>query len=88
MNCLLIAAHLAAFIFFALNYLRLNVGLKKSQSVYKSQAEEAKLNLKSIAPDLQLPDKPAFDRFAFVLLDAWRWDFLFSSSTPMPFLKR
>lgn len=83
----LVAVHLAAFLFFAINYLRFDVGLKDSASVFESAANEAISHLEKSGPNSELLFQPTFDRFVFVLLDAWRWDFLFSPSTPMNFLK-
>jgi hypothetical protein len=33
-------------------------------------------------------EQPKFDRFVYFLLDAWRWNFLFSEHTEMSFLKQ
>ena len=88
MLLVLIAAHLGAFFFFALNYLRFDVGIKINDSAYVKEAEEAVSVLKNKFSKHSPSSVPVFDRFAFVLLDAWRWDFLFSSTTPMNFLKK
>jgi hypothetical protein len=75
MLIVLIAVHLAASILFALNYLRFDVGLKNFDSVYSKEASTTISHLKMNFSYPTTPSGPVFDRLAFVLLDAWRWDF-------------
>ncbi len=83
----LIAVHLAAVLFFALNYLRFNVGLGGAESIYHKESALAGEKIDAAFPNI--PErKVTFDRFAFILLDAWRWDFLLSADTPMSFIKQ
>lgn len=82
----LIAVHLAAILYFALNYLRFNVGLNGAESIYKSESERAISKVEAAFPEISAR-KVTFDRLAFILLDAWRWDFLLSADTPMTFIK-
>ena len=56
-------------------------------SVYESIPNDAVINLKTKTSNFAISSKLAFDRFAFVLLDAWRWGFLFSRAIQMNFLK-
>lgn len=75
--------HLAALTFFALKYLRFDVKSSLNDSVEISE------NLRQKIDEINLEEtKPQFDRFVYFLLDAWRWDFLYSESTNMEFLKR
>ncbi len=88
MLILLAAVHFIAFAFFALNYLRFDAGIQNSSSAYKMETAEALIHLEKKLKLPITPSSPEFDRFAFVLLDAWRWDFLLSPSTPMSYLKK
>lgn len=81
--------HLAALAFFALKYLRFDV---KTAVDLKTLTIPDKLTpiferIQSEIGKLE-EEPPTFDRFVFFLLDAWRWNFLFSESTEMQFLKK
>lgn len=84
---LLSAVHLGALAFFAINYLRFDV-----KSVNDSNLVEIPDNLRQKLDEIVDKNEPTgppqFDRFVFFLLDAWRWDFLFSEGTGMEFLKQ
>lgn len=69
------ALHVAALSLFALKYLRFDVKSSPSGD-------------QKIAVETGESDPEKFDRFVFFLLDAWRWDFLFSEGTEMTFLKQ
>lgn len=68
------ALHVAALGLFAFKYLRFD--MKSSGS-----GEQIPVELEDNEPQ-------KFDRFIYFLLDAWRWDFLFSEGTEMTFLKQ
>lgn len=80
--------HIAALSLFALKYLRFDVK-STIQSDTLSPQNEALINeVEKQLNDVNVTDGDAkFDRFVFFLLDAWRWDFLFSEGTEMNFLK-
>lgn len=75
----LAALHVAALSLFALKYLRFDV--KSSSSSSGEQIKSENDNEFSVSA-------PKFDRFVYFLLDAWRWDFLFSERTEMTYLKQ
>jgi hypothetical protein len=76
--------HLGVLTFFALKYLRFDV-----KSSNDSSYVEINENLRKKIDEIKMEEvKPQFDRFVYFLLDAWRWDFLFSEGTNMEFLKR
>ena len=75
--------HLGALAFFALKYLRFDV-----KSSNESNSVDIPENLRQKIEEIRNEEtKPQFDRFVYFLLDAWRWDFLFSERTNMEFLK-
>lgn len=80
--------HLGALTFFALKYLRFDI-----KSSVDLEAEDISEKLTSIFERIQaeiekeIEESPKFDRFIYFLLDAWRWNFLFSEKTEMNFLK-
>lgn len=84
---LLSVLHLGSLTFFALKYLRFDV-----KSTNDSNLADIPKNLRQNFEEVINKNKeeggPQFDRFVYFLLDAWRWDFLFSEKTKMEFLKK
>ena len=82
--------HLSSLIFFALKYLRFDVkSSNKPISIDDLESySNIKTALKSIS-EMKIDGNrpPSYDRMVFFMLDAWRWDFLFSERTEMKFLK-
>lgn len=80
--------HLGSLALFALKYLRFDV---KSEVDLKSLTipDELKPTFERIQVEIDklAEEQPKFDRFVYFLLDAWRWNFLFSEGTEMTFLK-
>ena len=82
----------AALTMFALKYLRFDV---KSSSANdppiapqnESLVREIEKELDKAGDGGEVDGNGKFDRFVYFLLDAWRWDFLFSEGTEMNYLK-
>lgn len=80
--------HLGALAFFALKYLRFDfkssVDLKQSDIPVKLTWTFERIQFEI---EKEPEEQPKFDRFVYFLLDAWRWNYLFSEGTEMNFLK-
>jgi hypothetical protein len=88
---LLIFFQLTSIIYFGFGFLKFD---KISNSINFNSNQNLKFPILEQTIQAQLKkfeDKlktPIYDRLVFFVIDAWRWDFIFSPNTPMQFIKQ